>query len=127
VVYPGSPAGSPNKLTAQIETFRGVISSGTPYDTNSTNTSATSGATTHEGSALTAAYVNLLNVTSFGVYAAGGFSGWTNAAFTVTERIDQAELGVATGPMTATGAYALVSATTANTTWSAAVTLTLRP
>jgi hypothetical protein len=128
---------SGNHERAQILTFRGVITSGNPWDVTAGNVAATAstavsipGATTTVENTLVVAIVaNGTDTTT------GQTSGWTNANLTgLTEQADGnasngngGGFGVATGVMATAGAYGATTATLATSSVQGLMSIALRP
>jgi type II secretory pathway pseudopilin PulG len=129
-------ADSGNHQIAQIITFRGVIASGNPWDVTAGNVAATAstsvsipGATTTVANTLVVAIV--CNGTDT---AAVQNSGWTNANFSLTERIDSGTtsgngggFGVATGVEATAGNYGTTTATLATSSVQGRMSIALKP
>jgi len=129
---------STNHQRAQILTFRGVFTSGNPWDgtpagdvasTASTAVSIPGGTTTVANTLVVAIVANATDTT------ADQTSGWTNAGLTtLTEREDGntganngGGFGVATGVKATAGAYAATTATLATASAQGRMSIALRP
>jgi hypothetical protein len=119
------PATYAVSMSAVITTYRGCITTSSPVDDSITYIGGPG--TTHGGWVLLTNFANQLHVTAIACVVSGGFSAWTNADLTITERVDSDPIGIGTGPTSATGVYALTSATTATSTHSASISVALRP
>jgi hypothetical protein len=132
-------ADSGDHTTGQIHVFRGVRTTGNPWDVfaegNSGGTNSTSasipGATTTVDNCL----VVLLCSTSFNGTSTAQFSGWTNPDLSnLTERTDNSNTaglggghGMATGLKATAGTYGATTVTLANTSFKGTMSIALAP
>jgi len=132
-------ADSGDHTTGQIHVFRGVRTTGNPWDVfaegndggaNSTSASIPGATTTVDG-----CLVVLLCSTSFNGTSTAQFSGWTNASLTnLLERTDNSNTaglggghGMATGEKTVAGTYGATTVTLANTSFKGTMSIALAP
>jgi len=138
---PTSPttSDSGNHQLARMIAFRGVIEAGDPWDVVSASIENTSDASVSFPSVTTTVadtfIVNALAGAGPDGNSTGNFSGWTNENLgSITERIDNRVnsgngglLGAATGIKTVAGSTGATTATLANATVEAMITIALKP
>jgi hypothetical protein len=96
-------------IAGQITAYRGVVTSGTPYDIEASGFGGSGTAVTMPTGTTTVA--NTLLVASVISKDCGPHSGWTHGSLSVTERVDQGYMGIATAPNAPSGAFTAISAT----------------
>jgi hypothetical protein len=127
---------SGNHQIAQIITFRGVITSGNPWDVTAGNTSNSNTTFTIPGATTTLANTLVVAIVANGTDTnTAQTSGWSNGNLTnLTERTDVntqsnngGGFGVATGIKTTAGSYGNTTGTLANASTQARISLALKP
>jgi hypothetical protein len=132
-------ADSGDHTTGQIHVFRGVRTTGNPWDVfaegNDGGVNDTSGSIPGATTTVPNCLIVLLCSTSFNGTSTAQFSGWTNADLAnLTERTDNSNTaglggghGMATGEQAAAGAYGATTVTLANTSFKGTMSIALAP